>query len=121
MPMTLPRNWLLLGLVMLILAVYAGSVVPAAAEFFGCSDQHTARRTAHISYASYRAHRHGRVQARAASYTRELAAQSRPHIIIHPRRVYPGRYAKRHCRSWLAKEYRVSGPVVVPRMRCWWE
>ena len=51
----------------------------------------------------------------------ELAAQSRPRITIHPRRVYPGPNAKRYCRSWLAKEYRVSGPVVVPRMRCWWE
>jgi hypothetical protein len=51
----------------------------------------------------------------------ELAAQSRPRITVHPRRVHPGPNARRYCRSWLAKEYRVSGPVVVPRMRCWWE
>lgn len=51
--------------------------------------------------------------------THELAAQSaRPRIIIHPRHLGPN--AKRYCRSWLAKEYRVSGPVIVPQMRCWW-
>jgi hypothetical protein len=53
-------------------------------------------------------------------YTHEFAAQSRPRITIHPRRTYPGRNAKRICRSWLAKEYRVSGPVIVPQMRCRW-
>jgi len=42
-------------------------------------------------------------------------AQARPHVTIHPRhRVL------RYCRSWLAEEYRVSGPVIVPRMYCWW-
>jgi hypothetical protein len=51
----------------------------------------------------------------------ELAAQSRPRITVHPRRVHPGPNARRYCRSWLAKEYRVSGPVVVPQMHCWWE
>jgi hypothetical protein len=51
----------------------------------------------------------------------KLAAQSRPRITVHPRRVHPGPNARRYCRSWLAKEYRVSGPVVVPQMRCRWE
>jgi hypothetical protein len=51
----------------------------------------------------------------------ELAAQSRPRITIYPRQVSPGRNAKRQCRSWLVKEYRVSGPVIVPREQCWWE
>jgi hypothetical protein len=46
---------------------------------------------------------------------------SRPRIVIHPRHVEPGPNAKRYCRSWLAKEYRVSGPVIVPRMQCWWQ
>jgi hypothetical protein len=27
----------------------------------------------------------------------------------------------RDCTSWLAQENRPSGPVIVPRMRCWWE
>jgi hypothetical protein len=53
--------------------------------------------------------------------TRELAAQSRPRITIHPRRMHPGPNAKRYCQSWLAREYRVSGPVIVPQMRCWWD
>jgi hypothetical protein len=53
-------------------------------------------------------------------YVYEFAAQSRPRITIHPRSTYPGRNAKRLCRSWLAKEYRFSGPVIVPQMRCWW-
>ena len=51
-----------------------------------------------------------------------LAAQtSRPRITIYPRQTYPGRNARRQCRSTLVKEYRVSGPVIVPHMRCWWE
>ena len=32
-----------------------------------------------------------------------------------------GRNAVRQCTSWLATEYRPSGTVIVPRMRCWWE
>jgi hypothetical protein len=52
---------------------------------------------------------------------REFAAQSRPRIVVHPRTSYPGPNAKRYCRSWLAKEYRVSGTVIVPRMQCWWQ
>ena len=52
--------------------------------------------------------------------TRELTAQARPRIVIHPRHYYPGPNAKRHCVSWLAKEYRASGTVITPQMRCWW-
>jgi hypothetical protein len=52
----------------------------------------------------------------------EFAAQKkRPRVTIYPRRVYPGPYAKRQCYSWLVTEYRVSGTVVTPQMRCWWE
>jgi hypothetical protein len=55
-------------------------------------------------------------------FTRDFAAQiKRPRVTIYPRRVYPGPNATRQCRSWLTKEYRVSGPVIVPQMRCWWE
>jgi hypothetical protein len=57
----------------------------------------------------------------ASSSTLELAAQTnRPRITIYPRRYLPPN-ATRQCRSWLVKEYRVSGPVIVPQMRCWWE
>jgi hypothetical protein len=48
-------------------------------------------------------------------------AESRPRIIVHPRTSFPGPNAKRYCRSWLAKEYRISGTVIVPRMQCWWQ
>jgi hypothetical protein len=33
---------------------------------------------------------------------------------------YPGPGAVRQCRAWLAQEFRPSGPVVVPKMNCWW-
>jgi len=54
--------------------------------------------------------------------SQELAAQKkRPRVVIYGRRSYPGPNAVRQCRSWLAREYRVSGPVIVPQMYCWWE
>ena len=34
---------------------------------------------------------------------------------------YPGRNAVRQCVSWLQPEYRLSGPVVTPQMRCRWQ
>jgi hypothetical protein len=33
---------------------------------------------------------------------------------------YPGPGFVRQCTSWLAPENRVAGPVIVPKMRCWW-
>jgi hypothetical protein len=47
--------------------------------------------------------------------------RSRPRIVVHPRPGQLGPDAKRYCRSWLVQEYRVSGPVIVPRMQCWWQ
>lgn len=56
------------------------------------------------------------------SITRELAAQTkRPRVTIYRRRTYLAPNAVRQCRSWLVTEYRISGPVIVPQMRCWWE
>jgi len=55
-------------------------------------------------------------------HSQDLAARTkRPRVTIYPRRFRPGPNAIRQCRSWLVREYRVSGPVIVPRMRCWWE
>jgi len=34
---------------------------------------------------------------------------------------YPGPGFVRQCSSWLAGENRVAGPVIVPKMRCWWQ
>jgi len=47
--------------------------------------------------------------------------RARPRIVIHPRTGHLSPNAKRYCRSWLVQEYRVSGPVIVPRMQCWWQ
>lgn len=62
----------------------------------------------------------GTASAEPSSATRELSAQSRPHIVIRPRQTSPGPNARRYCHSWLQKEYRASGPVITPQMRCWW-
>ena len=35
-------------------------------------------------------------------------------------RVYPGRLLYRDCTFRLARQWRPSGPVVVPVQRCWW-
>jgi hypothetical protein len=47
----------------------------------------------------------------------ELSAQARPSTRL---RVYPGRLLYRDCTFRLVQEWRPSGPVVVPRQRCWW-
>jgi hypothetical protein len=59
--------------------------------------------------------------ALAAQAQSQRDAESRTRIVVHPRTSFPGPNAKRYCRSWLAKEYRVSGTVIVPRMQCWWQ
>lgn len=61
--------------------------------------------------------------------------RARPHIRVRPRypyrryhspyplpyaTEYPGPNAVRQCTDWYATEYRPSGPVIVPKMRCWW-
>jgi hypothetical protein len=63
----------------------------------------------------------GTTSAPAVSRFDLSAQKKRPHVTIYPRHVRPGPNAKRQCYSWLVKEYRVSGPVIVPQMRCWWE
>jgi hypothetical protein len=59
--------------------------------------------------------------AQPADRGQESSAPSRPHVIIYPRHSRLGPNAKRQCRAWLEQEYRVSGPVIVPRQQCWWE
>ena len=59
--------------------------------------------------------------ARDNAATDDISAQRRPRVTIYPRgHYYPGPNAKRYCQSWLEREYRVSGTVIVPRMRCEW-
>jgi hypothetical protein len=105
----MPKSRAFFGVLALIFAISAGFLMPASARFFGCNDK-PAR-----LLASYHSSSGG------SRYTCEFSAQSRPRVTIHPRPTRPGPNSKRYCRSWLAKEYRVSGPVIVPQMRCWWE
>lgn len=51
----------------------------------------------------------------------DLSAQRRTRITVYPRRTRLGSNARRHCEANLVKEYRVSGPVIVPRQTCWWQ
>jgi hypothetical protein len=108
----MPRIVTGFALVVLICALNAGLALPASAEFIGCDGQRPARSASPILAPSF---------ACSSRFTHEFAAQSRPRITINPRQTSPGRNAKRHCRAWLVKEYRVSGPVIVPRQQCWWE
>jgi hypothetical protein len=62
----------------------------------------------------------GAFAANDAGASREVSAQRRPQVTIYPRRSYLSPNATRHCDAWLAKEYQVSGTVVVPNMRCYW-
>ena len=57
----------------------------------------------------------------AAPAAQDSANGKRPRVTIYPRRQHPGPNAVRQCRSWLVTEYRVSGPVITPQMRCWWQ
>jgi hypothetical protein len=112
----MPRNLLKCltsaGILALLLAIGALFATSASAEFFGCNDLHAAR-----SWSTSR----GPSYARSSSFTHEFAAQSRPRITVNPQHRYLSPNAKRHCEAWLAKEYRVSGTVIVPKERCWWQ
>jgi len=56
-----------------------------------------------------------------AQDTDQAPRRSRTRIVVHPRTTHLSPSARRYCRSWLVQEYRVSGPVIVPRMQCWWQ
>ncbi len=53
-----------------------------------------------------------------AAGSSDLSAQTRRRATRL--RVTPGRLLYRDCSFRLAQEFRPSGTVVVPRMRCWW-
>lgn len=99
----MPRKSVIFGLLALILAFSAGISAPAWAEFFGCHD--TPGKVLALYNGDY-----------SHVYAQQIA---RPRITIHPRHRL-SRYSVRHCRSWLTKEYRISGPVIVPQQRCRW-
>ena len=86
-----------LALIGVVFALNAGASLPASAQPVRCD------------------------QMRSPDCLDPAPQKKRPRVTIYPRRVYPGPNAKRQCHAWLAQEYRVSGTVIVPQMRCWWE
>jgi hypothetical protein len=71
------------------------------------------------AYAQARSKRRARTRIRVAP---AYPYQTEPSIYPLPYDThYPGPGAVRQCTSWLAQELRPSGPVIVPKMRCWWE
>jgi hypothetical protein len=58
--------------------------------------------------------------AQATDLSAQRRARPRTRIRIYAPYTYPGPRAVRHCTSWLEPEWRASGTVIVPRMRCWW-
>jgi uncharacterized lipoprotein YbaY len=90
----------------LICAVVLGAVTPVSANSAGCG-------------------KHGLepgASCGAQTTIQDLSAQTRrPRVTIYRRRVSLPPNAVRQCRAWLAREYRVSGPVITPQMYCWWE
>ncbi len=106
------RKFVTFGFLAAAFGALIASSIPASAEFFGCDDQHPKRAaSATRSFAS-------------SPFTHEFSAQStRPRITVYPRREsgYLPPTAKRQCRATLVREYRLSGTVIVPQMRCWWE
>ena len=54
----------------------------------------------------------------APAYPYRLESTTYP---VPYRYEYPGPGFVRQCTSWLAPENRVSGAVIVPKMRCWWQ
>lgn len=59
--------------------------------------------------------------AQSRSSDEATTRSSRPRVVIQPRRHRLSANARRECRARLVQEYRVSGPVIVPQMQCWWE
>jgi hypothetical protein len=104
----MPKTWSLLAVHLLAFGL-VGGLAPARADVSGCQKQANCNSSSAVH--------------RSSRYTGELAAQGRqrPQITVHPRPSYAGPNAKRHCRFWLAQEYRISGTVIVPQQQCWWQ
>jgi hypothetical protein len=61
-------------------------------------------------------------RARTRVYVRPLYPYRRYHALYPPPYdiEYPGPNAYRQCSGGFATEYRASGPVITPRLHCWW-
>jgi hypothetical protein len=92
----------------LICGLVLAAVTPASADSASCGKRWS---EPNASCAGY-----------APTPIQDLSAQTRrPRVTIYRRRGSLPPNAVRQCRAWLAREYRVSGPVIVPQMYCWWE
>lgn len=58
--------------------------------------------------------------AQMSEVSAQRRVRPRTRIRIYAPYAYPGPNAVRQCTSWLEPEWRLSGTVIVPRMRCWW-
>ena len=50
----------------------------------------------------------------------EFSAQRRLRPIATRLEIFPSRARLRRCVDWYQIEYRPSGKVLTPQMRCWW-
>jgi hypothetical protein len=75
----------------------------------------------------------GRDDAQATASNLSAQTRKRPRITVTPEPQppawdyprpgtysYPGPGGVRHCEDWYITEYRPSGAVITPQMRCWW-
>ena len=104
-------------------------VIVAAAGLFGLAAADAARGESAPGTRTKRAaiETSGQSQPRVRPRARIRVAPAYPYRTVstpYPvpyKYEFPGPGYVRQCTSWLAPENRVSGPVIVPRMRCWWE
>jgi hypothetical protein len=118
------RIWIVaiatLGLIGLGDCVGTALAAPKGAAPKGASDH---GRASASDLSSQRRVRRAPVRITVYPTYRRLIAPRTHDFDIYPSQypyAWPGPFAKRDCIGWLAAEARPSGPVVVPRQRCWW-
>jgi hypothetical protein len=94
------------------------SVIAAVAALGVCASTGEAASGPGLTVAKHHPHASEFSAQRRPRYRR---ARTRIDIYRAPSVIYPGPNAVRQCRSWLEPEWRASGTVIVPRMRCWWQ
>jgi hypothetical protein len=93
-----------------------GLAIPAAAQ---TAPQATGARGAATEFSSQSKPVRARTRIRVTpAYPYRFFPTTYP---VPYRYEYPGPGFVRECSSRLVAENRVAGPVIVPRMRCWWQ
>ena len=105
-----------LAVVVALMALGAAAADPALAQG-SATDRNTAEALSALAQAQPRARRRPPRIRVSPAYPYRL--QSTDYPTPYPIE-YPGPGAVRQCTSWLTKEFRPSGTVIVPQMRCWW-